>query len=58
MSNFIYDEDSHSNNILGLKGDEYESMVGIDVIEQGLSLIPQSNTYHSQFKTYDMGPGK
>lgn len=50
---FIYDRDYTSDHGLDLKNDSYQDLIGLHVTREGLSLIPQSNTYHPQLKIYD-----
>lgn len=53
MTCFLYDEDFHSGHFLDLKNEKFKDLLGIQVTATDLSLIPQSNTYHPQFRIYN-----
>jgi hypothetical protein len=53
---FWYDQDFHTSNNLHLKGRYYQDLIGLQVTDSGVSLIPQSNTYYPQFMEYDSSP--
>lgn len=52
---FMYDEDWHSNKGLDLKCEAYQDLIGLQVTSEGISLLPQLNTYHPQVKIYNIG---
>lgn len=56
MSCFIYEEDFHSSNHFNLKHPFYQDLIGLQVTQDGISLMPQCNTYYPQFKIYDTSP--
>ena len=55
MSAFFYDQDFHTSRGFNLKHENYQDLIGLHVTNQGVRLLPQSNTFYPQMRIYKMG---
>lgn len=54
ISFFTFVEDFHTITGFGLKGIEFDGLVGLIMHENGLNILPQYNTYTPQFYPYKL----
>jgi len=54
MSAFLHVLDWDSDNNFHLKHPDYQDLIGLEVNHLGVRLIPQSNTFNTQMKIYDL----
>lgn len=50
---FLYVQDWHSTNNFGLKGYQFNGLLGLYFDKGGLKIIPQENTYYPQMMYFD-----